>query len=129
VTLIAITAAFGQAEQVTVLVRSKIVPAGTILERFVTPGMGDLQAASFVTPREVSMIYMAAAQKGATVPGRSDIAQRVWQALEAAHESVAGLPVRVADAVLVALGSSAAEHEELVRDLTRQFRSHMIYAV
>jgi hypothetical protein len=63
------------------------------------------------------------------VPGRSEIAQRVWQAIEAADESVAGLPARVADAVLVALGSSAAEHEELTRDLTRQFRSHMIYAV
>jgi hypothetical protein len=72
---------------------------------------------------------MAAAQKGARVPGRSEVAQRVWQAIEATDESVAGLPVKVADAVLVALGSSAAEHEQLMHDLTRQFRSHLIYAV
>jgi hypothetical protein len=63
------------------------------------------------------------------VPGRSEIAQRVWQVIETTDESVAGLPARVADAVLAALGSSAAEHEELMPDLTRQFRSHMIYAV
>ena len=63
------------------------------------------------------------------MPGRGEIAQRVWQAIETTDESVAGLPVRVADAVLAALGSSAAEHEDLTRELTRQFRSHMVYAV
>jgi hypothetical protein len=63
------------------------------------------------------------------VPGRGEIAQRVWQAIETTHESVAGLPALVADAVLAALGSSAAEHEELTRELVRQFRSHMVFAV
>jgi len=47
------------------------------------------------------------------VPGRGEIAQRVWQAIEATDESVAGLSLRVADAVLAVLGSSAAEHEAL----------------
>jgi hypothetical protein len=63
------------------------------------------------------------------VPGRSEISQRVWQALVAADEGVAGLPLRVADAVLVALGSSAAEHEELTRELTRNFQAHMVFGV
>jgi hypothetical protein len=63
------------------------------------------------------------------VPGRGEIAQRVWQAIETTDESVAGLPARVADAVLVALGSSAAEHEGLARELAQHFRSHMVYGV
>jgi hypothetical protein len=72
---------------------------------------------------------MGSGRKGVSVPGRGEIAQRVWQAIEAGDEAVAGLPVRVADAVLVALGSSAAEQEELTRELARQFRSHMVFAV
>ena len=63
------------------------------------------------------------------MPGRGEIAQRVWQAIEATDESVAGLSLRVADAVPAALGSSAAEHEALTHELTGQFRSHMIYGV
>jgi hypothetical protein len=63
----------------------------------------------------------------ATGPG--EIAERVVQALEAADESVAGLPARVADKVLVVLGSSAAEHEGLARMLARWFRLDMTGAV
>jgi hypothetical protein len=63
------------------------------------------------------------------VPGRGEVAQRVWQALEASDESLAGLPARVADSVLVALGSGAAEHEVLAAGLAREFRSHMVFAV
>jgi hypothetical protein len=61
--------------------------------------------------------------------GPSQIAERVLQALEAADASVAGLPGRVAGAVLVALGSSAAEHEELARQIARLFRDDMLNAV
>jgi hypothetical protein len=63
------------------------------------------------------------------VRGRGEIAQRVWQALEAADVSVAGLPGRVADSVLVALGSGAAEHGELAAELAGEFRSHLVFAV
>lgn len=63
------------------------------------------------------------------MPGRGEIAQRVWQALEASDESVASLPARVADSVLVALGSGAAEHEELAAGLAREFRGHLVFAV
>lgn len=63
----------------------------------------------------------------ATGPG--EIAERVVQALEAADESVATLSARVADKVLVALGSSAAEHEDLARMLARWFRLDMTGAV
>jgi hypothetical protein len=63
------------------------------------------------------------------VPGRGEVAQRAWQALEAADESVAGLPARVADSVLVALGSGAAEHEVLAAELAREFRRHLVFAV
>jgi hypothetical protein len=82
----------------------------------------------FVTLPDVPLIYGQQA-KGVGVPGRTEIAERVWQALEAADEAAAGLPARVAGAVLVALGSGAAEHEELAGELARQFRSHMVYAV
>jgi hypothetical protein len=75
------------------------------------------------------VIYEAAGRKGFSVPGRGEIAQRVWQSLEAADESVAGLPARVADSVLVALGPGAAGHEELAEELARQFRSHLVFAV
>jgi hypothetical protein len=51
------------------------------------------------------------------------------EALEAADETVAGLPARVADAVLVALGSAAAEHQELALEMARQFRSQRVHAV
>jgi hypothetical protein len=50
-------------------------------------------------------------------------------ALEAADASVAGLPARVADAVLVALGSSAAEHDDLARMLAGHFRLDLTGAV
>ena len=61
--------------------------------------------------------------------GPSQIAERVMQALEAADASVAGLPGRVAGVVLVALGSSAAEQEELARQIARLFRDDMLSAV
>ncbi len=61
--------------------------------------------------------------------GPSQIAERVLQALEAADASVAGMPGRVAGAVLVALGSSAAEQEELARQIARLFRDDMLSAV
>jgi len=61
--------------------------------------------------------------------GPSQIAERVLQALEAADAPVAALPGRVAGAVLVALGSSAAEHEELARQIARLFRDDMLGAV
>ena len=61
--------------------------------------------------------------------GPSQIAERVLQALEAADASVAGLPAKVAGAVLVALGSSAAEQEELARQIARLFRNDMLGAV
>ncbi len=63
----------------------------------------------------------------ATGPG--EIAERVMQALEAADVSVAGLPGKVAGVVLMALGSSAAEHEELARQIARLFRDEMLSAV
>jgi hypothetical protein len=63
------------------------------------------------------------------VPGRGEVAARVWEALEASDESVAGLPDRVADSVLVALGSAAAENEMLAAGLAREFRRHMVFAV
>jgi len=55
----------------------------------------------------------------AVAPGPSQVAERVVEALEATDASVAGLPGRMAAAVLVALGSSAAEHEQLARDIAR----------
>jgi hypothetical protein len=61
--------------------------------------------------------------------GPSQIAERVMQALEAADASVAGLPGRVAGVVLVALGSSAAEQQELARQITRLFRDDMLSAI
>jgi hypothetical protein len=63
------------------------------------------------------------------VRGRGEIAQRVWQSLEATDASVAGLPPRIADSVLVALGSGASEHEDLARELAREFRAHLVFAV
>jgi len=51
------------------------------------------------------------------------------QALEAADAPVASLPQRVASGVLVALGSSAAEHEDLARTLAGLFRSDVVSAV
>ena len=61
--------------------------------------------------------------------GPSEISERVLQALEAADASVAGLPGKVAGVVLVALGSSAAEQEELAREIARLFRDDMLSAV
>ncbi len=61
--------------------------------------------------------------------GPSQIAERVLQALEAADASVAGLPGRVAGAVLVAMGSSAAEQEDLARQIARLFRDDVLSAV
>jgi hypothetical protein len=61
--------------------------------------------------------------------GPSQIAERVLQALEAADASVAGLPGRVAGVVLVALGSSAAEEQELARQIARLFHDDMLSAV
>jgi hypothetical protein len=61
--------------------------------------------------------------------GASQIAERIVQALEAADESLAGLPAKVADRVLIALGSSAAEHEGLARSLAQLFRSDLLTAV
>ena len=54
--------------------------------------------------------------------GPSQIAERVLQALEAADASVAWLPGKVAGVVLVALGSSAAEQEELALQIARLCR-------
>ncbi len=61
--------------------------------------------------------------------GPSQIAERVLHALEAADASVAGLPAKVAGVVLMALGSSAAEQEELTRQIARLFRDDMLSAV
>ena len=61
--------------------------------------------------------------------GPSQIAERIMQALEATDASVAGLPGKVAGVVLVALGSSAAEQEELARQIARLFRDDMLSAV
>ena len=61
--------------------------------------------------------------------GPSQIAERVLQALEAADASVAGLPGKVAGVVLVALGSSAVEQEELARQLARLFHDDMLGAI
>jgi hypothetical protein len=61
--------------------------------------------------------------------GPSQIAERVLQALETADASVAGLPGRVAGAVLVAMGSSAAEQEDLARQIARLFRDDVLSAV
>ena len=61
--------------------------------------------------------------------GPSQIAERVLEALEAADASVAGLPGKVAGVVLVALGSSAVEHEELARQIARLFRDDLLCAV
>lgn len=61
--------------------------------------------------------------------GPAEVAERVVRRLEAAHGPVAALPARVADAVLVALGSSAAEHEDLAPMLAQQFRSDLTGAV
>jgi hypothetical protein len=61
--------------------------------------------------------------------GPSQIAERVLQALEAADASVAELPGRVAGAVLVALGSSAPEQEDLARQIARPFRDDVLSAV
>ena len=61
--------------------------------------------------------------------GPSQIADRVLQALEVADASVAGLPGTVAGRVLVALGSSAFEQEELALQMARLFRDDMRSAV
>jgi sirohydrochlorin ferrochelatase len=63
------------------------------------------------------------------VPRRAEVAERVVQALEAADAAVASLPQRVAGAVLVALGSSPAENEDLARTLAGLFRSGVVSAV
>ena len=63
------------------------------------------------------------------MPGSAEVAERVVQALEAANPTVAGLPLRVAGSVLMALGSSTAENEDLARALAGLFRSHMVTAV
>ncbi len=42
---------------------------------------------------------------------------------------MAGLPGKVAGVVLVALGSSAAEKQELARQIARLFRDDMLSAV
>ena len=63
------------------------------------------------------------------MPGRAEVAERVVQALEAADASVAGLPARVAESVLVALGSSIAENEDLARTLAGLYRSGVLNAV
>jgi hypothetical protein len=61
--------------------------------------------------------------------GPRQIAERVLQALEAADPTVAGLPGMVAGVVLVALGSSATEQEELARQIARLFRDDMLVAL
>jgi len=61
--------------------------------------------------------------------GPGEIAERVVRRLESADAPVAALPERVADAVLVALGSSAVEHEDLARMLAAEFRSDLMRAV
>lgn len=63
------------------------------------------------------------------MPRRAEIAERVVQALEAADATVANLPLRVAGSVLIALGSSSAEHEDLARTLAGLYRSSMLSAV
>jgi hypothetical protein len=61
--------------------------------------------------------------------GPGEIAGRVVQALEAFDASVAALPWRVADSVLVALGSSAGEHPDLARTIAAGFRADVTRAV
>lgn len=61
--------------------------------------------------------------------GPGEIAERVVQALEVADDSMAGLPAKVAGLVLIALGSSAAEYEELAHGLAGLFRSDLVAAV
>lgn len=63
------------------------------------------------------------------MPRRAEVAERVVQALEAADATVATLPRRVAEAVLTALGSSAAEDEDLALTLAGLYRSGMLSAV
>ena len=61
--------------------------------------------------------------------GPGEIAERVIQALEAADDSVAGLPARVAGCVLIALGSSPDERADVARQLAGEFRSELVAAV
>jgi hypothetical protein len=61
--------------------------------------------------------------------GARRIAERVVGGLEAADPAIAALPSQVADTVLVALGSSTAEREDLARTLARQFRMDVTTAV
>ncbi len=61
--------------------------------------------------------------------GPRQIAERVMQALEAAEVPLPDLPATVAGSVLIALGSSAAEYEELAHGLAGLFRSDLVAAV
>ncbi len=61
--------------------------------------------------------------------GPGEIAERVMQALEAADDSVAGLPARVAGCVLIALGSSPGERVDVARQLAGEFRLALVAAV
>lgn len=61
--------------------------------------------------------------------GPGEIAERIVQALEVADDSMAGLPAKVAGLVLIALGSSPGEREDLASSLARLFHSDLIAAV
>jgi hypothetical protein len=77
--------------------------------------------------QKIPRLQMSPTCIGVVVTGQ--IAERIVQALEAADESLAGLPAKVAGCVLIALGSSAAEHEDLARSLAQLFRSDLLTAV
>jgi hypothetical protein len=62
-------------------------------------------------------------------PGPGQVAEKVVRSLDAPGLPVASVPARVADAVLVALGSSAAEHPDLAGMLAAEFRADVTRAV
>ena len=57
------------------------------------------------------------------------IAERIVQGVEAADGSLSTLPGQIAARVLMALGSSAEEHEALARQLAELFHSGLLNAV
>ena len=60
--------------------------------------------------------------------GPSQIAARVVHALEAGDDSLARLPTTVARHVMIALGLSAAERQDLAQSLAVRFRSDLVAA-
>ena len=70
-----------------------------------------------------------AVDESGVTTGAGEIDERVVQALEVADNSMAGLPGKVAGLVLIALGSSAGECEDLARSLAGLFRQDLVAAV